>query len=430
MLGIKNKKPRTLVQGVAIVVCVIIDAYRMIYYDLTTIFTIDSPLGISMAILTIIDNSKGFLKYKMWIATIFSFMVTALVNFLIVGFILSLYEIDTAHLNEDGVLSASGLFVGLIAIFILNTIYSKLLKGKLAISDFGKANLIFITVYLFLFGFYVTNLFSWYSLNYDFFEIVVNILILISGFAPIVWIIYMIYQRKVIRIQDEEILFVRNREKNQEIIFDESLKNFKILLQGDEKFRKFKHDINDELEYLNQLVTHNDLVRAKEHIKKMMGEVSLIEGLIGKSTGNIITDSVWNTQLNRFSTKEIETTWLGTMPYSLSINERDLLKLFSNLIKNAFEACADAKEQRYVTVRIYDFERKLIFEIENSHSNVLNKCELPGVFKSTKISPSEHGYGTKTIREIVKDNNGVLNHEYSEDVFLVKIGFPSSIYTV
>jgi hypothetical protein len=106
--------------------------------------------------------------------------------------------------------------------------------------------------------------------------------------------------------------------------------------------------------------------------------------------------------------------------FSLNVNvehipedkENMVISLFANLIDNAFYACRQNPEHK-VHLEACVIKKVLMIHIKNTVA--------PGIQvnleKSSKEQSWKHGYGLRTIKEILIENDGSLSYSQKKDVF-------------
>lgn len=105
--------------------------------------------------------------------------------------------------------------------------------------------------------------------------------------------------------------------------------------------------------------------------------------------------------------------------------DSDLVVLFGNLLDNAIEACMKVESKyRRVDVKIGTQNELLFIQIDNSIGE-------PPIQKgrnlvTTKNEKMRHGYGLKSVENIVKKYDGTFSYYIEEKHFSIVISFYSS----
>ncbi len=212
-------------------------------------------------------------------------------------------------------------------------------------------------------------------------------------------IIYMIYE---------------NSEKNNQKLIELELINqkndidmqyLKLLEHKNETMNVMAHD------YKNHVITisnMSDSPEIKEYISNMLGEITKYNQ-IGK-TQNRLLDVILNKYTDICREKEIKFE-TDIMSDNLKfINNYDISALFNNLLDNAVEAAAESTG-KFIQLEITN-------GLSSYHKiTVINSCDIEPKSKEGKLitikrNKDIHGFGTKSIRKIVKQYNGELHWEY------------------
>ena len=409
-----EKKKSTMKINVCIVsVLLILDAVRFIIMGYHSVEWYDTPLGIGLVIFTMSYSLYIYRKLFVWIVISVSLFFSIVISSISANFFLIVLGMDPIMLTENPFISIFGMLSGLAFLKITQLLLRKL-KLNIRIELLTKKDVIMVFMFLLMFGFYVGNM-QILVLDYiGTFRFFLNVFSLFAGIIPIYGIVQIILQK-------DRIEFVEEREKQQELLFEQERQHYENIRNRDDALDAFKHDISDELNYLRQLISNNDSSSAIMHITKMQSEVNRL--LITKThyTGSVAVDSCWYHLVSSERYKNINSEWLGKFENRITIDERDLLKLLSNLLKNAFEAAYHGITEKYVHVQISN-DKRLRILIVNSHNNQI-KMKSNGTIKTTKLSTDNHGIGTKIIYDIVQKYNGVLRYEYDDKIFTTKIVF-------
>ena len=88
-----------------------------------------------------------------------------------------------------------------------------------------------------------------------------------------------------------------------------------------------------------------------------------------------------------------------------------------NAIDNAIEACEKVKD-KYILVSITSDEKMLKIIIENTSPYVEIKDNK---IKTTKSDNIRHGYGIKSIKSALKNNDGLISLDYQNGIFICRI---------
>ena len=103
----------------------------------------------------------------------------------------------------------------------------------------------------------------------------------------------------------------------------------------------------------------------------------------------------------------------------------DIYTLFANLLDNAIEASLKIPpENRCITLAVRRQSAFLSIHISNYFSGKL--LEENGELITLKEDHNAHGYGSKSVRQIVEKYDGSLSYRNEDNVFTVNILIPIS----
>ncbi len=212
-------------------------------------------------------------------------------------------------------------------------------------------------------------------------------------------VVYFIYERAEKNNQKLIELELIN-QKN-----DIDMQYLKLLEHKNETMNVMAHD------YKNHVITisnMSDSPEIKEYISNMLGEITKYNQ-IGK-TKNRLLDVILNKYTDICREKEIKFE-TDIMSDNLKfINNYDISALFNNLLDNAVEAAAESTG-KFIQLEITN-------GLSSYHKiTVINSCDIEPKSKEGKLitikrNKDIHGFGTKSIRKIVKQYNGELHWEY------------------
>lgn len=178
-----------------------------------------------------------------------------------------------------------------------------------------------------------------------------------------------------------------------------SLKHLKDLEVENTRINKFKHDTNNHLAILNELIEVN--TPAADYLNKMQDKFK--SNLLIRS-GNFYVDACINAKIRLFP--EINFDISAIVSKDINIQEDDLCSLLFNLIDNAVEATKNTKDNN-VCIKITSIKQMLLIKISNPNIGDLT-------FETEK--GKGHGQGMTIIKEIIKKYNGTIDYSYINNV--------------
>lgn len=228
------------------------------------------------------------------------------------------------------------------------------------------------------------------------------LIIAVSFLLLINIIIYMIYEQSEKNNQKLIELELVN-QKN-----DIDMQYLNLIEQKNTTMNIMVHDYKNHVMTISNM---SDSPEIKEYINNMLGEITKYNQIA--KTQNRLLDVILSkyTDICREKAIQFET---DIMSDNLKfINSYDISALFNNLLDNAVDAASKSQD------------KFIHLEISNSLSSyhkitVINSSDIEpkskeGRLITTKKNKDTHGFGTKSIRKIVKKYNGEMQWEYDND---------------
>lgn len=207
------------------------------------------------------------------------------------------------------------------------------------------------------------------------------------------------------------ILDVQRNEMKRLLILnekciDEQTEQYRLLSQGEQSLRQFRHDYNDHVAVLHDLAQHGDVYELRNYAVQM---AEIKDGLRMIHTGNVIGDAIINRYDRICRAEGIELDVEGVFPESMALSETDLCVLLSNGIRNAYEATGKCEDKRMISIDIQNSEGYSYVVIKNPSSE--NLCAEENGLASSKEDKEIHGYGTRNMLETARKNDGDVSWE-------------------
>lgn len=204
------------------------------------------------------------------------------------------------------------------------------------------------------------------------------------------------YENEMLRLQQEyNKQYVENADTEYDLI------------------RKMRHDFKDNYSALYTLLSDGNVSSAMQHIEKNLNALVKTETFV--HTDNDIVNAVINSKLSTAKSFGIEATCLSVSDFN-EIDDIDLCRLLSNMLENAITACnSSQRADKQIYLKISSDEYKYIFNLKNTiDESVLKKNPS---LRTTKKKKSEHGYGTRIIRDISRKYHGKCDFYEDEQFF-------------
>lgn len=143
-------------------------------------------------------------------------------------------------------------------------------------------------------------------------------------------------------------------------------KQCKIMHTSTEELQEFRHDMNNQIIALSQLLASK---KYDETEKQLNAFLSITKNKIIYSTsGNVIIDGLINYKLQNALNDNIKVKTEIAVPNQINIETTDLVTILGNLIDNALNALADVPEdKRTLTIKVVFSQERLIIRTSNPY---------------------------------------------------------------
>lgn len=180
-----------------------------------------------------------------------------------------------------------------------------------------------------------------------------------------------------------------------------------------QEVRKIKHDLKNQLYSIVGYLDANKEDDANQQINQLINQLDSNElPSFTQHTGlNALLRLHFRTMKETGVTCEFEIKCPETMKFS----DSDLSSLIGNILDNAREACEHSGTTKYVQLKLVYFNHSLVGSCENSTDGKITSLA------TRKKDKSSHGFGLKSIRQIVEKYHGKLN--YAIDDYSFKLTF-------
>ena len=311
---------------------------------------------------------------------------------------------ESMYLNNLIMLILSIIFLALLIFFMK---YKKLPVMKLSIKVWFLIDVIMLVL---------TSMMMFFSYILDAFQLEGRTFFagqVLMAFGQIL-IIILLYG---IIFSGHSIYELRRQKEISEIQNKLQREYFQKLLARETETKRFRHDIINDLLQFQNYCANKKYDKLEHYLENTLGAVYEIHNNY-YNVGNDIVNTVLNYYL--LPLKESHTISVqGYISEKISMDERELCILVSNMVKNAAEALQKIKDG-YLWIKIREGEEFLYIEVKNSFQGevVFDKKGMP---ISSKKNRENHGIGTYNIIDIAKKNGGTYQIEIEEQVFKAEV---------
>lgn len=187
------------------------------------------------------------------------------------------------------------------------------------------------------------------------------------------------------------------------------------------EIRSIRHDMQAHLIVLQYYLESENYEKARAYLGDMKRH-QLTNTIVVKDTGNDLVNAIVSDTLS-CSCRKIDFEMEGLLPEQFEMNEYDICTLFSNLFSNAREACERLSNSRpLIQMNVEERKHECIIVLQNP---IEWKIEMKdSKFVSSKQEKELHGFGTKNMIKVVKENKGTIDFLVTEGLFRVEIVLP------
>lgn len=217
---------------------------------------------------------------------------------------------------------------------------------------------------------------------------------------------------RILSIEKENYLVKLN---NEELKFNK--KNYENIITHMNEIRKIKHDMNHMLLSLLDDCEKKDYESLHNHINNQLHRINETPTV---DTGNASLNLILASQLSKIKDKSIELI-VSQFDDDIPMDKVDFYVLLGNLLDNAIENCT-SKSIKKIILDIYKDEHDLVINIKNTsiHDPLVDNPN----FNTTKEDRG-HGFGMRSIMNIVNKYHGEITYNYSYRYFSVQIKMKS-----
>ena len=187
----------------------------------------------------------------------------------------------------------------------------------------------------------------------------------------------------------------------------------KMLLQEDESQKILIHDIRKHLQTIAALNRDGGSEKVTSYIAELVHSADLQTA--ARVSDNALLNSILGRYIRRCRENHISFQTDIRRDSVSFLSDRDMTSLFCNLLDNAIEAAVSQPSP------MIDLSVTYRTELSMTVITLINSCrENPFSGKgkrlaTTKADPARHGFGLKSIRQVVENYHGEMNLYYEQE---------------
>ena len=306
----------------------------------------------------------------------------------IVRLLIDIFDTVYGGVSPDYINILCRLFPYSILVFI-----SKLLKHY----DIGRyKNLTKSQIFIMIFGSVVLITISILEANIDTEIYYFRWLLIIIDGASLFILIYMYFSMHSAMEKRHRITTLEVQSSILELEKD----SLEIDRKNREELMKIRHDLNNQLSYVNALLSEGKNEEAHQYLQGLLEQKQ--EYLESFSCSNVVISGIVNLELTKAKIAGKKIKFRAVVPPRLPFEDADLLSLITNIADNCIENFVPEDDKDKITISILtqnDYLRIVSY-------NTVDTGKMSTRFLSTTKSGKDHGYGTKIIRNIVDKYRG------------------------
>ena len=210
--------------------------------------------------------------------------------------------------------------------------------------------------------------------------------------------------------------------KEENLLKDDYLRlskqHYKTLLKNTQEIRSLRHDMQSHVNAMSYFSKEKDWDKLQEYIE----EVNENAQKVRPYTINVNHGFI-NAILEDSLSKEPEIAFScdGKIPADIQIDDYDLCTIFSNLIRNAVEACNRLPEgaKKWIHLDLYMLQDNLYIRMENPVMSEINVQKLEG--NTSKEDKKNHGFGIYNLKNAVEKYQGEVSFDCEDQKFIAEI---------
>lgn len=194
--------------------------------------------------------------------------------------------------------------------------------------------------------------------------------------------------------------------------------HYKLLTDTIEKTKAARHDLHHHILVLQSYLQNKQFAQLEEYLNKY--QVRLSEGVQPIISKHYIVDAILQHYLAITKALTIKFTVKVELLEQVVLDDLDLCIILGNTIENAIEACQRMKNgDKFIELNIKRIGNMLVITLDNSYDGVVKATATS--FVSSKRAHDDEGVGLSSIKAVVDKYQGVLDLDYTQDVFKTSI---------
>ena len=210
--------------------------------------------------------------------------------------------------------------------------------------------------------------------------------------------------------------------KEESLLKDEYLRlskqHYETLLKNTQEIRSLRHDMQSHVNALSYFSKEKDWEKLQAYIEEVNENAQKVR-LYTVNVNHGFINAILEDSLSK--EPEIAFSCVGKIPADIRIDDYDLCTIFSNLIRNAVEACNRLPEgaKKWIHLDLYMLQDNLYIRMENPVMSEINVQKLEG--STSKEDKKNHGFGIYNLKNAVEKYQGEVSFDCEDQKFIAEI---------
>lgn len=208
-------------------------------------------------------------------------------------------------------------------------------------------------------------------------------------------------------------------------IFEAQLTQSKMELENLRKLQYntmiYRHDMRHHLSLIGGFAANGDLEKIKEYLASTEAEIDALTPVrfCENETVNLILSSLSQKASRMSVVLQVD----AKLPGKLNINDTELCALLSNALENAITAANMVEDEKLRKVFLHAVMNndKLLISTENAYAG---RIEMDGELPKSNKKEAGHGFGVKSMIDIVERYKGLYSIETEGGIFILRLMIP------
>lgn len=216
--------------------------------------------------------------------------------------------------------------------------------------------------------------------------------------------------------------------KTEQILKEAQVNYYRQLLKKEEDTRKFRHDMNNHLIYVQELLRYNKTEEAQNYLGEIEGVFKSIQ-----KTYYVIGNEMIDAIMNYFFGMLPDSVFIEIKrkcPVEFDVKDTDICMIFSNLFQNAVEEITGNNiPKAKIEISVEKGREYVRYEMKNTiHSNLeLSDDTSTYLPKTHKLDKQNHGIGLENVKMAVERNHGQFSWKQKEGYFYTTVILPIKV---